>query len=126
MFPQVHPLTDLALLFLRIMLAIIFVQSGSGMLKDPAAQAKDLGYSRTFTVFLGAAEVLGGLAVALGILIQVAAAGLMVIGLGAVYARIFVWHQKFSISETWGYDLLMLTIEFVILTTGGGRYVLVG
>lgn len=82
MFPQVHPLTDLALLFLRIMLAIIFVQSGSGMLKDPAAEAKDLGYSRTFTVFLGAAEVLGGLAVALGILIQVAAAGLMVIGLG--------------------------------------------
>jgi putative oxidoreductase len=127
-FAQPHALTDLALLLLRLMVAIVFVNSGSGMLRDPAAHAKDLGLPRSFTLFLGASEFLGGLAVALGILIQIAAAGLLVVNLGAVYKKIAVWRTGFwgDAGAGWSYDLLFVAMLFVIVTTGGGRYVVWG
>jgi len=127
-FPQTHPLTDLALVILRIVLAIVFVNSGWGMLTDPAAKGKDLGLSRPVTLLLGAAEFFGGLAIAFGILIQVAAAGFIVISLGAIYKKIVVWHTGFwgDASAGWSYDLLFVAMEFVVLTTGGGRYVVWG
>jgi putative oxidoreductase len=127
-FPQTHPLTDLALLFLRLVVAFIFVNSGRNMLRDPAGHAKDLGQTRAFTVFLGAAELLGGLAIAFGILIQIAAAGLIAVNLGAIYKKIAVWHTGFwgQASAGWSYDLIFVAMEFVVLTTGGGGYVVWG
>jgi uncharacterized membrane protein YphA (DoxX/SURF4 family) len=128
MFPQTHPLTDLALLLLRLMLAVVFVNSGFGMMKDPGAHAKDLGVSRSFVLVLGPAEFLGGLALAFGILIQIAAAGLMLVNFGAIYKKIAVWHTGFwgEASAGWSYDLLFVAMLFVVLTTGGGRYVVWG
>lgn len=128
MFPQLHQFTDLALLLLRLMVAIVFVNSGWGHLTDPAGHAKDLGLSRAVTMFLGTAEVLGGLAVAFGILIQLAAAGLILINAGAVHRKIFVWHTGFwgEASAGWSYDLLFIAMELVVLTTDGGRYVVWG
>ena len=43
-------------------------------LKDPEARSKDVGMSKGFTIFLGAAEVAGSLAVIFGVLTQLAAA----------------------------------------------------
>jgi putative oxidoreductase len=127
-FSQTHPLTDLALLFLRLIVALVFINSGRDMLRDPAARAKDLGQSRAFIVFLGACEVLGGLALVFGILIQIAAAGFIIINMGAIYKKIAVWHTGFwgEASAGWSYDLIFSVMEFVVLTTGGGRYVVWG
>ena len=127
-FPQLHRFTDVALVLLRLAVAIVFVNSGWTTLKDPARRAKDIGLSRPLTVVLGAAELLGGLAVALGILIQPAAAGLIVINLGATYKKIFVWQTGFwgAAAAGWNYDLLLIVMNLVVLTTAGGRFVVWG
>jgi len=127
-FPELRQFTDAALLLLRLMVAVVFVNSGTNMLRDPAAHAKDLGLPVPVTVFLGAAEVLGGLGVALGILIQPAAAGLIIINAGAIQKKLLVWHSGFwgDASAGWSYDLIFVVMNLVILTTGGGRYVVWG
>ena len=128
MFPQLHQFTGAALVLLRLMVAVVFANSGWSTLKDPAHRAKDLGFGRPFTVFLGVAEVLGGLGVLFGILTQLAAAGLTVINLGAAHRKIFVWRTGFwgKASAGWSYDLLFVAMNLVILTTGGGRFVVWG
>lgn len=128
MFPQLHQFADAALLLLRVMVAIVFVSSGRTTLRDPARRAKDIGLSRPVTVVLGAAEILGGLGVAFGILIQLAAAGLVVINLAAIQKKMFVWHTGFwgEASAGWSYDLLFVVMNLVVLTTGGGRFVVWG
>jgi putative oxidoreductase len=128
MFPQLHQFTDLALVLLRLMVAIVFVESGWNTLRDPADRAKNVGLSRPVTVLLGAVEVLGGLGVALGILIQIAAAGLILINLGAVQKKIFVWRTGFwgEAQAGWSYDLLLVVMSLVVFTTGGGRFVVWG
>lgn len=128
MFPQLHQFTDVALVLLRLMVAIVFINSGWNTLKDPARRAKDLGFDQSFTLFLGIAEFLGGLGVLFGILTQIAAAGLILINLGAVQKKIFVWRTGFwgEASAGWSYDLLLIVMSLVILTTAGGRFVVWG
>lgn len=128
MFSQLHRFSDFALLLLRVMVAIVFVNSGRSTLNDPAARAKDLGLPRPFTVLLGLAEVAGGVGVLFGVLIQGAAAGLIVVSLGAVYKKIFEWRTGFwgEDSAGWSYDLLFVVMNLVILTTAGGRFVVWG
>jgi putative oxidoreductase len=66
--------------------------------------------------------------VALGILPQLAAAGLIVIMLGAIQKKVVAWKTGFwgkHGTDGWHYDLLFVTMCLVIITTGGGRLVLV-
>src|SRR5215831_3094458 len=77
MFPQLSRFTDLGLLLLRLMVGLVFVTSGHSHLKDPEARAKSIEMPKGFTIFLGIAEVAGGLGVAAGVLTQLAAFGLM-------------------------------------------------
>ena len=81
-----------------------------------------------FTRFLGVAELAGGLGVAFGVLTQLAALGLILIMLGAIQKKIFVWKTGFwgKHSDGWHYDLMFIVMCLVIATTGGGRYVLEG
>src|SRR5580700_9288933 len=55
-FPQLAQFTDISLLLLRLMVGLVFISSGYKHLKDPAARSKDIGMSKGFTMFLGAAE----------------------------------------------------------------------
>ena len=87
-FPQLVHFTDVALLLLRIMVGIVFISSGWNHLKEPGARSKDIGISKGFTIFLGAAEVAGGLGVVLGVLTQLAASGLILIMLVAIQKKI--------------------------------------
>lgn len=82
--------------------------------------------SKGFTVFLGISEVAGGLAVAAGVLTQPAAFGLILVMLGAIEKKIFVWHTGFwgEKSSGWHYDLMLLLINLLIVFTNGGAYVL--
>lgn len=118
--------TDLALLLLRLMVALIFVSSGYSHLKDPEARSKSIGMSKGFTIFLGIGEVAGALGAAAGVLTQFAAFGLILIMLGAIQKKIFVWHTGFwgEKSSGWHYDLMLVLMNLVIATTNGGAYVL--
>jgi putative oxidoreductase len=126
--PWLLQFSDLALLFMRLVVGWVFVWSGWSHVKDPVTRGKSIGLSPGFTRFLGIAELAGGLGVAFGILPQLAALGLILIMLGAIQKKIFVWHTGFwgKSSDGWHYDLLFIAMCLVIATSGGGRLVLWG
>jgi len=125
-FPSLLRFLPLGLLLLRWMVAIIFIASGWNDLKSPGERARSIGQSQAFTIFLGVAEFAGGLGIAFGVLTQFAAFGLILIGLGAIYKKILVWHIGFWGEKTygWHYDLMLIVMNLVIIFTNGGPYVL--
>jgi len=126
MFPQLARFTDFGLFLLRFMVAIVFIASGYNQLKDPVGRSKSIGMSKGFTIFLGIAEIAGGLGLVFGVLTQLAAFGLILIMLGAIQKKMFVWHTGFWGTEDqgWHYDLLFVAMSLVIIFTDGGKYVL--
>lgn len=79
--------------------------------------------SKGFTISLGLAELAGSLGVILGILAQPAAIGLILIMLGAIQKKIFVWRTSFwgkSGTDGWSYDTMLIVMNLTILTGGGG------
>ena len=66
----------------------------------------------------------GSLGVIFGVLPQLAAIGLILIMLGAIQKKITVWHTGFwgdSGTNGWSYDTMLVTMNLVIVTTGGGN-----
>jgi putative oxidoreductase len=126
MFPQLVRFSDLGLLLLRLMVAAIFITSGWSHATKSRERSKDIGMSQGFTIFLGIAELAGGLGMAFGVLTQLAAIGLILIMLGAIQKKIFVWHTGFwgEKGSGWHYELMMIVMNLVILFTDGGRWVL--
>ncbi|MGA9566793.1 MAG: DoxX family protein [Candidatus Korobacteraceae bacterium] len=125
-FPQLGQFTDFGLLLLRVMVAIVFFDSGRRSLFQAEERSKSVGMSIGLTRFLGLAEMAGALGLAFGVLTQLAAIGLIIIMLGAIYKKIFVWHSGFWGKDGlgWNYELLFVAMNLVILFTAGGRYVL--
>lgn len=125
-FPALSQFADLALLLMRLLVGVVFISSGWSHAKDPISRGKSIGVSPGVTRFIGIAELAGGLGVAVGVLPQLAALGLILIMLGAIQKKIFVWHTGFwgKSSDGWHYDLLFVVMCLVITTTGGGRFVL--
>jgi putative oxidoreductase len=125
-FPELARFADMALLLMRLLVGAVFVTSGWSHVKDPVTRGKSIGQGPGFTRFLGLAELAGGVGVALGILPQLAALGLILVMLGAIQKKIFVWHTGFwgKSSDGWHYDLLFVVMCLVIVTTGGGRLIL--
>jgi putative oxidoreductase len=123
-FPSLLQLEDLALFILRVVVAIVFGASGYFDLKDPVGRAKSLGLSPGATTALGIAEVLGSLGVVTGVLIQPAAIGLILIGLGAIRKKVFAWKTGFwgEKSSGWHYDLMLMSMNLVVVATAGGRW----
>jgi putative oxidoreductase len=125
-FPELLRFSDVALLCLRLMVAVVFFESGRRHAGDPVGRAASIGLSPGLTRVLGWAEMAAALGFALGVPTQVAALGLILIMLGAIQKKVFVWHIGFWGEQTyvWHYDLLFVVANLVILTTGGGRFVL--
>lgn len=125
-FPFLSQYIDYGLLLTRIVVALVFGVSGWSDLKDPAGRAKSIGMSKGFTIFLGFAEVAGSLGLAFGVLTQLAALGLIVVSLGAIQKKIFVWKTGFwgGQSYGWHYDVVFLVMNLMILLTNGGNLVL--
>jgi putative oxidoreductase len=119
-------LADLALLFMRLLVGAVFITSGWSHVKDPVTRGKSIGQSPGFTRFLGSAELAGGLGVAFGVLPRCAALGLILIMLGALQKKIFVWKTGFwgAHNDGWHYELLFVAMCLVIATTGPGRFAL--
>jgi putative oxidoreductase len=118
--------SEWSLLLLRIVVAVVFGSSAFNHLKSPQQRAESLGLSVPVTIFIGAAELAGAIALAVGFLTQWAALGLIVIMLGAIYMKVAKWKTGFwgEKSMGWHYDLLFIAMNLVILTTGGGRIAL--
>jgi putative oxidoreductase len=112
-----------ALLLMRLMVALVFAASGFSHLRSPRERARSIGMSVGFTAFLGAAELAGAIALATGLLVQWAALGLMLLMLGAIYSKAVKWKTGFwgEKSSGWHYDLMLLLMNLVIFTTGGGN-----
>ena len=55
-----------------------------------------------------------------------AAIGLILIMLGAIQKKVFVWKIGFWGERTygWHYDSMLVVMNVVIITSGGGRFVL--
>lgn len=126
MFPQLFRFTDLGLLLLRLMIGIVFLTSGWSHATKSAERSKSIGMSRGFTIFLGLGEIAGSLGVVFGVLQQLAAIGLILIMLGAIQKKIFVWHTGFWGEKTygWHYELMLVVMCLTVLFTDGGRYVI--
>src|SRR5208282_1817674 len=126
MFPQLYQFADFGLLALRLMVAVVFITSGWSHVTKSDERSKSIGLSKGLTIFVGVAEVAGGLGVAFGVLTQLAALGLIVVMMGAIQKKIFVWHTGFwgEKGSGWHYDLIFVVMNLVILFTDGGRWVL--
>ena len=124
---HLEQLTDFGVLFLRIMAGAIYADSGLNDLKDLSARSKSIGLPQNVTAFLAVAEVAGGAALIVGVLQQLAAIGLILVMLGAIQKKIFVWKTGFWGKDGlgWSYDLTLISMLLVILFTDGGRFVLV-
>jgi len=120
------PFADAALLCLRLMIAMVFGTSGYLHLKDPAARSASIEMSKAFTIFLGAAELAGAISVATGVLARWAAIGLILVMLGAIQKKIFVWKTGFwgKGSQGWHYELLFVVMNLVVLCVGPGSLAL--
>ena len=82
--------------------------------------------SKSFIRFLVAAELAGSLGVIVGVLPQLAAIGLILLMLGAIQKKMFVWHTGFWGKQGygWHYDLMCVVMCLAIASTGGGTYAL--
>lgn len=123
--PWLLPFADLALLLMRLLVALVFGTSGWHHVTDPVNRGKSIGMSPGFTRFLGVAELAGALGVGFGVLTQLAALGLILVMLGAIQKKIAVWHTGFwgkHGTDGWHYDLMFVVMCLVIAATGGGRY----
>jgi putative oxidoreductase len=122
MFSGAAAYTDWSLLFLRMVVALVFGTSGFSHLKSPKERAASIGMSVGFTVFLGAAELAGAVALVAGILTRWAALGLILVMLGAIYKKIVEWKTGFwgEKASGWHYEVLFIAMLLVIFTSGGG------
>lgn len=125
--PALANFTDEALLLLRLMIGLVFLTSGWKHATDPETRSKDIEMSKGFTRFLGIAECAGALGVLFGVLTQFAAIGLILIMLGSIQKKIVKWRTGFwgkHGTDGWSYDSMMLIMNLVVATTGGGSLVL--
>jgi putative oxidoreductase len=66
------------------MAGIVLATSGYKHRKDQETRSEDIEMSRSFTIFLGAAELAGGLGVISGVLAQLAGIASVLLMLGAI------------------------------------------
>jgi putative oxidoreductase len=134
--PQVR--ASAAILFLRVALAAIFIYHGlekilgegnewganwlAGMVQAPPGTVEHS--SQMIVLQLGVAwgEVLGGTALAIGLLTRLAAAGLFLIQIAAICLAFL--HPSFSLTKHGGgeYNVALLAMCAAVVFLGAGRY----
>lgn len=119
-----YQLSDLSLLFLRLVVAAIFYVHGYGKYafwKMQPSENMPAGQINLMK-FISIAEMLGATAMALGFLTQFAAMGLGIIMLGAIYSKIKLWKTPFKADQStgWEFDLMILAGCIALMTLGAG------
>jgi putative oxidoreductase len=125
-FATLHQLHDFALLLLRLGIAVVFWVHGlekRAMWKmQPSAQMPT---SMLSTLrLLAIVEPLGAVALTVGFLTQLAAAGFAIIMLGAIQLKAGKMHRKFKGDGGWELDYVLLTAAVTLVFTGAGQLAL--
>lgn len=102
---------DLGLLILRLVVGGIFIVHAIPKFK-----------SKPGWKIIGLLEILGATAIILGVLTQLAAVGLSLLMVGAIYMKVAKWKIPFNTMTNtgWEFDLIMLAGAIVIATQGAG------
>lgn len=120
-------LIPLALLALRVIVAIVFFSSGRSHLADPIKRGESIEMSPDMTRIVGILEVIAAISIAFGLVPQAGAFIIIIIMLGAIKKKIVDWNVGFYAKEGfgWHYDILFLVAALIILATNGGKYILI-
>src|SRR2546430_988069 len=123
---SLHHFSDWGLLALRLGVGTVFLVHGNqkrAMWKmQPSAQmpAGLLSLLRVLSI----AEPLGGLATLVGLLTQAAAAGFILVMLGAIRLKVQQLHKGFTGEGGWEFELLLLVGAIALLFLGAGKFAL--
>ena len=123
---SLHQFSDWGVLALRLGVGTVFLVHGSqkrAMWKmQPSAQmpAGLLSLLRVLSI----AEPLGGLATLVGLLTQAAAAGFILVMLGAIRLKVQQLHKGFTGEGGWEFEFLLLVGAIALLLLGGGKFAL--
>jgi len=125
-FVQLHNLTDLGVLVLRLAIAAVFLVHGNykwamwKMQPTPELPAPMLKILRLLSI----CEPLGGVAMVLGFLTQLAALGLGIIMVGAIYTKRNKMKVPFAQQRSvgWEFDLILLAACVLLFFSGAGSY----
>lgn len=113
--------SDVVLLLVRVMLAIVFGYSALGKSRDIAKFAKGHAMPLAGGYFVVIAEAAAALGMLTGVLAQWAGVGLILLMMSTMYLHIAKWKSPYWASKGgWEYDLLMVTLAAVIVVFGPG------
>ena len=116
---------NFALFILRASIAAIFFVAGYDKIPFWSGTHPELSASMLLlTKILTVAEPLGALALLLGFLTRIAAGGLLIIMLGAIYYLQFVWGLGFRTptGAGWNFPLALLAGCFILVAFGAGSW----
>lgn len=121
---SLEALSDFSLLFLRVSLGALFLYHGIKKLHYWKLHHNDqlsvgwLALWRTLSLI----EVIGGVAVILGLFGKIAALFMCLIMICALYFKIRIWKKHFSGEGGWELDLVILSAAFALFIMGTGRF----
>lgn len=115
---------NIALLLIRIVVAIEFVVSGYKHMQDPKKSGSSLGIGTVPAAVLGAVEVVSGTLFIVGVFTHLAAIALMTVMIGAICFKVFKWHTGYYSTGGygWQYDLMLFAGSLVVFAFGAGAY----
>jgi len=115
---------NISLLYLRAVLAVMFIDSGRRHALNPVERSKMIDLSPTNTFILGMVEIIGGLSILFGYYTRLGAFFLSGVMVGAIFLKIFVW--KLGIygekNNGWYYDSLLLAGTGILFSWGSGKF----
>jgi putative oxidoreductase len=121
-FAQLHLLSDWALVALRIGVSTSFWVHGTSkraMWKMVPSAQMPASFLSTLRL-LSIVEPLGALALVVGFLTQPAAAGFVIIMLGAIRLKAVQMHRGFGVDGGWELDFVLLTAALALVFLGAG------
>ncbi len=118
--------SDVTLLIVRLALAAAFLLHGIAKWSSWSAVPSENVPAALLNLmkFLSVVEPLAALGLIFGLMTQLAAGGLAIIMVGAVYMKQFVWGIGYSSVSTtgWEYDVSLFALCLVLFVMGGGRF----
>ena len=121
-FANLHQLSDWGLLALRVGVGMSFWVHGTAkraMWKMAPSPQMPAGLLSTLRL-LSIVEPLGAVAAFAGFLMQPAAAGFVIIMLGAIRLKAVQMHRGFSVDGGWELDVVLLTAALALVFLGAG------
>ena len=123
---SLHQYSDLGLLMLRLAVATIFLVHGLMKRRMWQPNPPMAGGMLQIMKFLAIVEPLAAVAIAVGLLTQIAALGCVMIMVGAIYLKMQVWKIPFRADNNtgWEFDLVLLAACAVLFVSGAGVWAL--